>query len=41
MNDNVATNAQRTPSMDKSAWKMRHEAETAEAQLLLTPADET
>ena len=40
MNDNVATNTQSTPSMDESAWKIRREAEIAEAQLLLTPADE-
>ena len=40
VNDNVATNTQRTPSMDESAWKMRREAEIAEAQSLLTPANE-
>jgi hypothetical protein len=40
MNDNVTTNTQRILSMDESAWKMRREAEVAEAQLLLTPADE-
>jgi hypothetical protein len=40
MNDYVATDTQGTPSMDESAWKMRRDAEIAEAQLLLTPADE-
>ena len=40
VNDYVATNTQRTLSMDESAWKMRREAEIAEAQLLLTPANE-
>jgi hypothetical protein len=40
MNDNVGTNTQRTALLDESAWKKRGEAEVAEAQLLLTPADE-
>jgi hypothetical protein len=40
MNDNIDTSTQRPPSTDESAWKMRREAEIAEAQLLLTPADE-
>jgi hypothetical protein len=40
MNDNVGTNTQRTTLSDDSAWTKRREAEVAEAQLLLTPADE-
>ena len=40
MTDNVGTNTQRTALLDDSAWTKRHEAEVAEAQLLLTRADE-
>jgi len=40
MTDNVGTNTHRTALLDDSAWTKRHEAEVAEAQLLLTRADE-
>jgi hypothetical protein len=40
MNDNVDPITQRTALLDESAWTKRREAEVAEAQLLLTPADE-
>jgi len=40
MNDNVGTNTQHLAVLDESAWTKRHDAEVAEAQLLLTPADE-
>ena len=40
MNDNEAIVAVRIVFLDESAKKMRREADKAEAQLLLTPADE-
>ncbi len=40
MNDNEAIVAVRIVFLDESAKKMRREADEAEAQLLLTPADE-
>ncbi len=39
MNDNEATIVQRIAFLDEAAKKLRREADEAEAQLLLTPAD--